>query len=124
MRIANIVDDRFESIIEKLMNQKLPLKVAYKLRGINKIIRAQREEYEALRREALNRFGNKDEAGALQVDEAGNVGFSQENLQAFLSELNDLVKIEFDVPKISLEELGNDIELSAAELAVIEDLIA
>ena len=123
MKIGSIVHPLFDPTLEKLSNEPLPLKAAYKVRVIVKAVQAQKVEYNELRDKALTTYGDKNEDGTLKVDEHGGVQFSGDNYKNFVKEISDLYAVEFETQKLTPEELG-DIKLSAAELAAIEDILA
>jgi len=106
------------------MKQPLPLKAAYKLRGVVKKAEAELTQYEEMRKEALQKYGKKKEDGTLDTTETNNVQFeTQETLQVFLKDIGDLTNVDVDMPAITLTELGADIRLSTEDLMNLEGLI-
>jgi hypothetical protein len=123
MKLARLIDERLHSALTKLSSEPLPLKTAFRLKGITKIAREEYSKYEEVRKEALVRHGLKNEDGSLKVNEHNNVQFSDEGIKAFASELNDLTNMEIELPTLSVGELGDKIVLSAEELEVLEGII-
>ena len=97
MKLARLVDPKFHSALEKLTTESLPLKVAFRLKGIAKTVREEFAKYEELRQEALNKFGKKDENDKLVLDAAGNVQFEGVSLQEFAKEIGALANEEIDL---------------------------
>jgi hypothetical protein len=122
MRIGRLIDPRFQDVVRKLQIAHVPLKGAYKLKGIVKVIDEEIVKYEELRKGALEKFGKRDDAGAVEKDENGNVVFSDEQRASFMSEINDLLNLEVAVPKMNIDDLGSNIEISVEDLFFIEDL--
>jgi hypothetical protein len=76
MKLSQVVDPRFKSAFNRLSAQSLPLRLAFKLRGIAANIAKQSEEFEAVRLAALNKFGMHDAEGKLKVNERNEVELS------------------------------------------------
>ena len=124
MKLARLIDSGFQNSVRTLMKQPLPLKAAYKLRGVVKKAEAELTQYEEMRKEALQKYGKKKEDGTLDTTETNNVQFeTQETLQVFLKDIGDLTNVDVDMPAITLTELGDDIRLSTEDLMNLEGLI-
>lgn len=124
MKLARLIDSGFQNSVRTLMKQPLPLKAAYKLRGVVKKAEAELTQYEEMRKEALQKYGKKKEDGTLDTTETNNVQFeTQETLQVFLKDIGDLTNVDVDMPAITLTELGADIRLSTEDLMNLEGLI-
>ncbi len=123
MKLGHIADNRFHEVLAKLANAPLPLKVAFKLKGIVKVVRDEHAKYEEVRKEALMKYGAKNEDGTLKQDEKGNVTLEGEGAKAFVSELNELFASEVQVASIKLSELGDDIHMTLEEIELLEGII-
>lgn len=123
MKLARLVDPKFHSALEKLTTESLPLKVAFRLKGIAKTVREEFAKYEELRQEALSKFGKKDENNKLVLDDAGNVQFEGASLQEFAKEIGALANEEIDLPTIKLSELGDKITMTLEEIEWLDGLI-
>jgi len=123
MKLARLVDPKFHAALDKLATKSLPLKVAFRLKGIAKIVREEFTKYEELRQEALNKFGKKDENSKLILDAAGNVQFEGTNLQEFAKEIGALANEEIELPTIKLSELGDKITMTLEEIEWLDGLI-
>lgn len=123
MKLARLVDEKLHNTLDKLTREPLPLKTAFKLKGIVKMAREEFSKYEEVRKEALQHHGKKNEDGSLVVNEAGNVQFTEEGIKAFVIQLNELTSMDVVVPTISIAELGNNITLTVDELEILDGLI-
>lgn len=123
MKLSKLVDPQYQVILRKLAAQELPLKTAFKLRGIIKISNDELAKYEEVRSEALKRLGNKKEDGSLDVDDKGTVQLNDDNMQSFIRELNTLLATDLDVGTLSVSELGDKVTLTTQELIILDDLI-
>lgn len=110
------------SLLNKLFSASLPVKVAYRLSKVQKVITLESEKYQELRMGIIKKYARTNEDGELAVDESGNAKIDDDNVENLVQEMNDLHDIEFDLPlKIKIEELQT-IELTAYDLSVLEEL--
>lgn len=123
MKLARIIDPRFHAALNKLIASKsLPIKVAFKLKGISKKVQEEFSKYEEVRKTALESLGDKNEDGTLKVDEQGNVQFSGDALQQFAQQIGELVQEEIELPTIKLDDLANA-EISFEDVEMLEGLV-
>ena len=123
MKLAKLIDQGFQSSMRVLLKQPLPLKTAYKLRGVVKKIEEELGKYDEIRREALNKYGKKKEDGTLELTETNQVQFEQDSMQAFLQDINELSSLDVDLPTVTVTELGDDLILSADDLINLDGLL-
>jgi hypothetical protein len=123
MKLARIVDPKFQAALRKLNQEQLPLKVAFKLKGISKRVEEELQKYNDLRVEALNKFGQKDSDGNLVLSENQVVQFSDEAAQGFVKEMNELLNLEVALDTISINDLSDNIKMTVEELVYLEDLL-
>lgn len=123
MKLARLVDPNFHSALTKLSTQNLPVRVAFKLKGIVKTTNEEYAKYEEIRNELLNKFGKKNEDGSLCTGEHNSVQFEGDNYMLFAKELGELVSVELDIPTIKVSELGENITLNVLEIEQLEGLI-
>jgi hypothetical protein len=93
-----------------------------------KMERKFREEHNCLeeaRWNLLNKHGNKDEDGALVVDESGNVEFTDEERQQFVENYTAMLgaDIEIDIPQLTEEEFGAIPNVPLAAAVILEPII-
>jgi hypothetical protein len=122
MKLGRLIDPRFKDVVRRLQVERIPLKGAYKLKGIVKFIDDELNKYDDLRKSALDKFGRKDDAGALVTDERGNVQFDEGNAAEFTTELQELTNLDVAIPKMSMADLGDKVNISVEELFFIEEL--
>jgi|ERR1051325_2699090 hypothetical protein len=123
MKLANIVDPRFHEALNKLANAALPVKTAFKIKGVTKVVRAEYEKYEEVRQASLKSHGLKKEDGELDLDDKGNVKFDNDGIVAFAKDMADLTALEVEVPTVSLAELGEKIDLTAMDLELLDGIV-
>lgn len=123
MKLARITDDRFHLALAKLSAEPLPLRVAFKLKGLSKIVHGEHSKYEEVRQGALKKYGLKNEDGSLKVDERNNALFDADGIQAFTAEIAELTAIEISLPTVTLSELGDNVRLTVAEVEALEGVL-
>jgi len=123
MKLAVVVSEEFRKTLASLLTQKIPLKTAFKLKGIVKTVEEKYAKNEEVRKDALVRFGKKDDKGEVILDDKGNVSFDQEGIQGFIREINELTSTEIEIPKIKVEELGAQVELTVQDLIVLDQVV-
>jgi hypothetical protein len=123
MKLAVVVSDAFRKALANLAKQKIPLKTAFKIKGIIKRVDEEYAKYEECRKASLARFGKKDEEGNLLLDEHKSVRLGPNDIEGFIKELNELTSTDIEVQTISLSELGDGIQLSTEELLILEQII-
>lgn len=122
MKFAAFQNPAVFTLLNKLFSASLPVKVAYRLSKIQKVVGSEAEKYQELRMAIVNKFGVKDDAGELVSDESGNVKLMEDKIEDVVSEMNDLHDIELELPsKIKIDDLET-IELTAYELTILEQL--
>ena len=123
MKLARLTDARFHAALRKLSAQPMPLRVAFKLKGVTAKVDEELKKFEACRQDALEKFGKKNETGKLLTKDDGSVEFEPEQLQAFVAELNDLGRMDLEIPTVSLTDLGDKTELTVDDLVLLDGII-
>ena len=123
MKLARLTDARFHTALAKLNAQPMPLRIAFKLKGISAKVAEELRKFEELRTSALERLGKKDAEGKVMTKPDGAVEFEPEQLKAFAAELNDLGSMDVDMPSVKVEELGDKVILTADELTHLDGVI-
>lgn len=118
MKLSNLVNPAFKSALTKLNQQQLPLKTAFKLKGIINSVDVELKKYDEIRQAALTQYGKKNEDGSLTADENGNV--SLEDAESFVKQLNELLSLDIELPKVTLAELGENVTMSSEELFLLD----
>lgn len=124
MQLGRLTDSKFQGVLRELLQQKgIPVKTAFKLKGIVKSIQAEVEKYDEFRGELIKKYASRDEAGEVIVEENGHARFSTENMTAFFKELNELLSLEVDVKTVELDELGEAVSLTVEDLMVLDGFV-
>lgn len=123
MKLARIIDERLHVALNKLSKEALPLKTAFKLKGIIKAIQEEYAKYDEVRKDALQRHGEKNKDGSLKIDERQNVVFSGDSLAAFAKDMADLTNMEVNISTVTLAELGDNIKITIEDVEMLEDII-
>ena len=123
MKLSKLVDPQFQAVLRKLAAQEIPLRTAFKLKGIIKTGNDELAKYDEVRGDALKRFGDKKEDGSLDIDANGTVQLSSDNKEQFVAELNALLASDINLGNVKLSELGDKVSLTTQELLNLEDLI-
>jgi hypothetical protein len=123
MKLARLTDARFHEALRKLSAQPMPLRVAFKLKGLKTRVDEELKKFEQCRQEALDKFGKKDADGKLVTRPDNTVEFEEGQLQAFAAELNDLGQTDVDLPSIKLDDLGSTAELTVDELTLLDSVV-
>ena len=106
-------------IIQKLMGLNLPIKKAYKIYTLAKLINDKRDFFINEEKKIIDKFdGNLTESGNIIFkDEETQIKFSQEHYELMNYEIDDIEIIE-----LSFNDFEGA-ELSALEIAALEGLI-
>lgn len=120
MKLSNLIDPRFKQAVTKLNQQQLSLRVAFKLKGIINKVDEELKKYEEVRSGALAKYGKKNEDGTLVSDANGNVALEGEEAEGFVKEINELLALDIELPKLSLSELGDNLTMSSEELFLLD----
>ncbi len=123
MKLARLIDTRFHQALRKVSAQPLPLRVAFKLRGVIARVDVEHKKFEECRQAALEKHGKHGSDDKLLTKEDGSVEFESEQLSAFVAELNDLGELDIDLGVVKVSELGDKVELTVEELSFLDGLI-
>jgi hypothetical protein len=98
-----------------LLDKELPIKAAWKLNKLVKAFDKELGEIEDFRVKLVQKLGNEDEEGNVQVPE--------EKMESFVTEFNELLmtEIEVDFDAIDIDTLG-EIQVSAKELLALDKI--
>lgn len=107
-----------EESLGQLVNEKLPIKIAYRVSKLLPILQKEFKEAEDFRLKLINKYGTEGEDG--------NISVNPENMEQFITELNELYseEISFEFEPISVEALPDDISLTALQLANLSDFFS
>jgi hypothetical protein len=123
MKLVKLTNERFHIAFTKLIGQPVPLRTAFKLKGINAKIQEELRKFEECRQSAITKYGKKDAHGKLIIRDDNTVTFEHEQLQAFTAELNDLNETDIELASIKFDELGEKALLSADDLDALDGIV-
>jgi hypothetical protein len=122
MKLAKLIDPRFNNALRKLLSSPVSIATASTLKNLAADVRKAVEDYEKTRVEILNKYGDKKEDGSLAVNESGSATFSEDNMKKFSGEITAALEKDVEMIKIAAKELA-DVKISADELAFLDELI-
>ena len=122
MRIQKIL--AMEEAIKNLKSKNLPIKTAYRLLKLAELVSNEAENYRNLFRQILDEYAEKKEDGSYVLSEDGaNVIIQKDHIQDANQKVNELNKIDIEIPyTFDINDFDN-IEISLEELAPLMDLI-
>ena len=123
MKLGQIADKDFQDALLKLMKHDIPIKTAYKLKIEIDKLKSEMSRYQELHQELLVKYGNKDQDGRLETDQLKNVRFKEEQYRQFMRELKELKSIDVEVKSISIDDIGDKIDISIDDLIMLDGLI-
>ena len=105
--------------LRKIVDKPLPVKTAYRLSKIIRIVNDEFTDFETARGKLVRKHSKEGEEGS-----PAEVKVDPEKQQQFFEEFNTLLgeEIEIDINLISLEDLG-DISLTAADMFSLQKII-
>lgn len=122
MRIQKILT--MEEAIKNLKSKNLPIKTAYRLLKLAELVSNEAENYRNLFRQILDEYAEKKEDGSYVLSEDGaNVIIQKDHIQDANQKVDELNKIDVEIPyTFDIKDFDN-IEISLEELAPLMDLI-
>ena len=122
MRIQKIL--AMEEAIKNLKSKNLPIKTAYRLLKLAELVSKEAENYRNLFRQILDEYAEKKEDGSYVLSEDGaNVIIQKDYIQDANQKVDELNKIDVEIPyTFDIKDFDN-IEISLEELAPLMALI-
>ena len=122
MRIQKIF--AMEEAIKNLKSKNLPIKTAYRLLKLAELVSNEAENYRNLFRQILDEYAEKKKDGSYVLSEDGaNVIIQKDHIQDANQKVDELNKIDVEIPyTFDIKDFDN-IEISLEELAPLMDLI-
>ena len=122
MKLAQLLNPGLHSGLAKIQAATVPAKTAFKLKGIANQVKTELEKFEEVRKELVQKYGEKNEAGELKIDAQGNANLEGPAREEFQSQVVDLGNMEITIPTLSVSELGN-VELNTNEMIALDGII-
>lgn len=123
MKLSQLASPDFKAAFQKLLQASLPIKTTFKLKKLTQGLEIELKLFEETRESIVKEFGEKDEGGELKFNEQGLVALDVSKVAEWQPKLAELMAVETEVPKISLEDFGDKLELSAHDLFALGELI-
>jgi len=100
----------------KLLDQELPIKVAWSLTKLVKVFDKELSEIEDFRVSLIKKMGESDENGSIKVPE--------EKMNEFIEKFNELLQTEIEVEfePIDIDKLG-DIKIDTQSLIALDKIL-
>ena len=122
MRIQKIL--AMEEAIKNLKSKNLPIKTAYRLLKLAELVSKEAENYRNLFRQILDEYAEKKEDGSYVLSEDGaNVIIQKDHIQDANQKVDELNKIDVEIPYTFDIKDFDKIEIAFEELAPLMDLI-
>ena len=109
------VNPDFGETLKEIYNTKVPVRAAYNLVKLFESLESREKEFNKVRQELLDAYGTLDE-------QKGQYHFEGENAQKFRAELEELLKVEYEIDAKPVS-LPDSIELSPSQIQAIEEVI-
>lgn len=117
MKIKMIKVLSLQQVYPKFKEKQMPIKTTYKLSKLFDAINTESEFYTEQMKKIVDKYAEKDEAGApVILEDNGGVQLKKEHAAEAHSESAELLNLEVDLPdiKFDIEELG-DVSLTVEE---------
>lgn len=108
-------------ILEKFIENDLPIKTAWRLNKIFKVLIDEFNEIENFREKLIRQYGDEmqmeDGSIALKVKE--------ENAEVYMEKLNEFLneEVELNIDPVSIEDIGDSINLSVANAQLLSKIL-
>ena len=123
MKLSNVIELR--EVIGEYVDSNINFSTAYKFMKIIEITEKDYQFYLENTREIINTFGKKDENGELIIEPNGSVRIQEENIPAAQEKMDEMAKIEIDIPEkyfIKLEDL-EELKISCRKMRAFMPII-
>lgn len=123
MLLGVIVSSEFQATLKKLASQPFPLQTAFKLKRIIKIVNDEVNNFDEIRNDIINSYAVRDVNNVIQTLPGGAVQLNLNLKSEWSKKLEDLYKLDIELPTISLKDLSESIKLSAEELIILDCIV-
>lgn len=110
--------------LQKLSQKELKAKLALSIARLLKEAEREIQNFNEVRMNLINKYGEKDEKGELITDDKGNCKIIPDGIETFSKELNDLVTtdVEINANKLKLDDLEN-LDFTPGDMVALEPFI-
>lgn len=126
MKLSQLSTEDFKSAIAKLSAASLPPKTAFQVKKLIQTLESDLKIFEETRNSIVMEFCLKDEEGNPVSAGEGMVSLDMSRMEEWQPKINELMSLEttVELPKFSIDALGDKVELSAKDLFALGELIA
>jgi len=121
MKLSKILNEEFKQALQRLINQPIPLKTAFKLRNTIEKIDYNLSQFDNVKNDGIKKYANKKD-DTIQLNEEGNVVFTEENMKLLIQELNELSDMNIELESFSISEFGDKVLISTKDLEILRDI--
>ena len=110
--------------LQKLASKELKARLALQIARLLKEAEKEIQNFNDVRMNLINKYGEKDAEGQLLTDDKGNCKILPSDISTFTKELNELVEteVEINANKLNLDTLDN-LDFTPSDMAVLEPFI-
>ena len=111
MTLAQVMEA--QPALERLSSERLPVKVAYRVGKLLRLVRPEAEQFVNQRNDLVRQFGESKPNGDVEV--------TAENRDAFFAKVNELatVEVQFDIEPLEIAGLDG-CQVTAADLVALD----
>ena len=126
MKLSLLSTEDFKAAIGKLSAASLPPKTAFQVKKLILALEADLKIFEETRNAIVMEYCLRGEDGQPLAAGEGMVTLDMSRSEEWQPKINELMSLEttVELPKFSIEALGDKVELSAKDLFALGDLIA
>ena len=121
MKIKDLIDDKFINSLEILAKSTVSIETAYKILDIKDKVISGTDKFLTLRKTLIERFGKKDDQGAMMVDRE-KAEYVIDDQEGFNKSYDELLSLDIEIPSISKADL-KEVRISADQLRPLRVII-
>ena len=120
--LRNILEG--QETLQKLSNQPLKGRTAFQIGRLLKKLEEILTSYNETRMKLIEKYAKRTEDGEFELNDRNEYQFTQENMQAYVDEINKLImeEVEIEAKPIPFEDIEN-LEFTAAEATFLEPFL-
>ena len=113
-----------QDTLQKLSHQPLPGRAAFQIGRLLKKLEEVLASYNEVRVKLIEKYANKNEDGTFEVNDNNEYQFTAENMQAYISEINNVIadEVEVEAKPINFKDIEK-LEFTAAEMTFLEPFL-
>lgn len=123
MLLGVLTTSEFQSALRKLASQPLPPQTAFKLKRIIKLVNEETKNFDEIRNDIIDSYAVRDTNNTIQTLPGGAVQLNLDLKPEWSKKLEELYKLEIELPTISIKDLNDGVKLSAEELLILDSIV-